>query len=140
MFIVRHGSCLGKDSVVHYPIWCYSNTDCVVHYLDRSSVVHYLTCCMFERMLCSLSDTEICGLNFCFSLSVLEHVWTQFLVRIISHILQLGSSDIYSEVPFFTFLPNTDYSTDVSCNFFCLSCDYWKGGILSMLRIGRPRV
>ena len=70
----------------------------------------------------------------------MEHVWTQILVRIISHILQLGSSEIYSEVSFLTFLPNTDYSTDISCTFFLTVMRLLGGGILSRLRIGRPRV
>jgi hypothetical protein len=43
----------------------------------------------------------ILGQKFCFSLSDMEHVWTPILVFIISHILQLGSSGIYSEVSFF---------------------------------------
>jgi hypothetical protein len=63
------------------------------------------------------------GQKFYFLLSDLEHVWSQILVFIISHILQLSSIDIYSEVFFFTFLPNTDYSTDISRNCFCRSCD-----------------
>ena len=116
----------GQGFFVHYLIWCSSNTGSIVHYLDIGSVVHYLICCMFGQMFFSLPDTEMYGLNFCFPLSDMEHVWTQILVRIISHILQLGSSGIYSEVPFVTFLPNTGYSTDTSRILFCFSCDYWE--------------
>jgi hypothetical protein len=108
LFIVRYGSCLGKDSVVHYQLWCCFNTDSVVRYLERGSVVHYLTCCMFEQ-------------KFCFSLYDMEPIWTQILVFITSHIMQLGSSDIYSEVSFFTFLPNTYYSIDISPTFFSVA-------------------
>jgi len=70
LFIIWYGACLGKNSVVHYPIWCCFNTDSAVHYLDRGSVVHYLICCMFGQRFCSLSDTV--------------NVWTEVLFFIVS--------------------------------------------------------